>query len=520
MTRNVTTVEPLFIKECDMPSPNIAHIAIVRAISRSISPQGIEGVQRIGPLWRIYLKSTAFRVQLMTRKSIVLSGKMVALYDQNPLRTHQSSPEDRKDKLTIRGLPISVSNEEVGLTLASKDIVLCSDVKFSCMRDENGSLTSYKNGDRFVYCNPFDEPLPRNQTICNFSCLVLHHGKDSLHCKSCNTAGHKVGDPMCKAKAAKDSILAFSGYQHPLSNQYPTPISAFNLDNPFRSVEHAFYWKMAMEFQQLQLADRIMDAAHAGIVKHLSKEMDEKDRYTWENENIDIMKELLMEKSRSCNEFRECLLMNKEKVLADCTFNKMWGTGLNKWITEATKPDYWPGNNTLGALLMDVTESIIMSPSPMDSENVVNEDQDGTSEDELTDEGGLDDEGEHVVEEDMNEEGEKNENGEKNEEGEKLEKSETLEETLEATQIHSQRNQRQKRKAKKKGKNSQNSQNTQHMENDRKDNQGLNDKSNAITKSEKSKTVDIRMYLDPQTGKRKTTETTPEKQENSKKVIT
>jgi hypothetical protein len=33
------TVEPLFLKEADMPSPNIAHIEIVRAMSRSISPQ-------------------------------------------------------------------------------------------------------------------------------------------------------------------------------------------------------------------------------------------------------------------------------------------------------------------------------------------------------------------------------------------------------------------------------------------------------------------------------------------------
>jgi hypothetical protein len=75
MANMITAVEPLFIKECDMPSPNLANIAIVRAISRSISPQGIDGVQRIGPLWRIYLKSTAMRIQLLTRKNIVVSGK-------------------------------------------------------------------------------------------------------------------------------------------------------------------------------------------------------------------------------------------------------------------------------------------------------------------------------------------------------------------------------------------------------------------------------------------------------------
>ena len=73
----------------------------------------------------------------------------------------KTSPEDRKDKLTIRGLPLYVSNEEVALLLTSKDIVLSSAVKFACMRDENGALRSYKNGDRYVYCEPFEVPIQR-----------------------------------------------------------------------------------------------------------------------------------------------------------------------------------------------------------------------------------------------------------------------------------------------------------------------------------------------------------------------
>ena len=50
----------------------------------------------------------------------------------------------------------------------------------------------------------------------------------------------------------------------------------------------------------------------------------------------------------------------------------MWGTGLNKWVTEATKPDFWPGSNMLGAMLMDLTEELITSTS---SEDVMVPDQ-------------------------------------------------------------------------------------------------------------------------------------------------
>ena len=111
MASTTDSVEPLFLKEADLPRQDIAHIEIVRAVARCISPQGIEGAQRIGRLWRIYLKSTTFRLQLLAKSNIVLSGKMVPLYEQNPFRTNQKSPEDKKDKLTIRGLPKSVSKK-------------------------------------------------------------------------------------------------------------------------------------------------------------------------------------------------------------------------------------------------------------------------------------------------------------------------------------------------------------------------------------------------------------------------
>jgi ribA/ribD-fused uncharacterized protein len=515
----ITTVEPVFIKDADMPSSNVAHIEIVRAVTRCISNQGIEGVQRIGRLWRIYLNSIPVRLQLLTKKSIVISGKMVALYEQNPFSTNQKSPEDKKDKLTIKGLPKSVSNDEVKNFLVSKDIVMSSDVRWSFMRDENGSLTSYINGDRFVYCEPFDVPIPRSQKICSFPCTVLHHGKDSMHCKSCNTAGHKTGDMTCKALAAKDSILAFRGYQHPLSNHYPTPIDAFDFDfeQAFKSVEHAFCWKMASEMNQHDLAAKIKNATHAGVVKQLCKELNEEDVNTWENDNLQIMNDLLREKAKSCAEFRECLLENKDKMLAESAYSKKWGSGLNKWVTEATKPDFWPGNNVLGMMLMEVTSELLMSPvevqvDVLDAEchstitNISEENIAETSEQDSdigeveVEDGGKEEGEEHVIEtkKDNQNTWTKNTKGKKGK-GKRMDTKQNS------------------KASNGKGKEKQNKEDKAEEINAM-TTQRINDKT--VSTPSNSRPMDIRSYMDPKTGKRKAQETTPEKQEHAKKQVT
>ena len=54
--------------------------------------------------------------------------------------------------------------EENGVTLRSA-------IKYGCIRDSSGYLTSYKGGDRFVYVKLFDTPLSRSQKVGN-SCVT------------------------------------------------------------------------------------------------------------------------------------------------------------------------------------------------------------------------------------------------------------------------------------------------------------------------------------------------------------
>ena len=230
------------------------------------------------------------------------------------------------------------------------------------MRDESGSLTDFKNGDRFLYCEPLPNSIPCQQEVCGFYCSVYHHGRDNAHvCKSCQVmcVSHKSGDSDCPARAEEGDVIVFSGCQHPLSNHFITLIHAFGEPQQFISIEHAFFSKMSQDLELHHLADKIRNAEHAGIVKRLRKEMERSDKTQWEDNNMNIMRGLLLGKTRTCERFHQCLLTYKDKILSESTFSKCWGTGLNKCITQATRPKFWPGHNLLGVLLMDLTEWLI-----------------------------------------------------------------------------------------------------------------------------------------------------------------
>jgi len=262
------------------------------------------------------------------------------------------------DKLTIKYLPLSLSGDEVARMLKENNVKLASDVKYTCVREVSGLLTSYKNGDRFVYVEPFDPPLPKEQTVANFRCLVLHHGKESP-CLACDVAGHKVGDSICRAKPT-DPILSFRTHEHPLSNQYPCALEVHG--RTFQSVDHAFYWRMAMEFGKEELADEIVAAKHAGVVRRLALQLgDDSERWAWEEHNLGIMEEILECKAQQCDRFRDCLLENADMVLAQASRDKLWGTGLSAYVTEHTAPDFWPGKNILGAMLRDLTSQLLLA---------------------------------------------------------------------------------------------------------------------------------------------------------------
>ena len=383
----VQSVPPIFIKDSAIGVPSFTPYdmcsAVIRATNASSS---LEGVQKINGLWRLYFKDRTTRLQLCNKQQLLINGVNVPLHDSNPYTSGLSvvhslngAHTPSNDKLTIRDIPLSVSNDAIKQMLEEKGVKLVSSMKYGLIRDQNGQLTTYKSGDRFVYIKPFDAPLPKKQKVGNFPCTVIYHGKDAT-CKACNEKGHKVGDPHCKAKPIED-ILAFRSYEHCLSNHFPCHLHVFGED--FASVEHAYFWHMAKEFCKDDLAKEIKNSKHAGQAKRLSKQIaDDEGRWEWERDHIDVMKTLLAAKADQCIQFHDCLIEHKEKLLAEANPGTFWASGLSSYVTEHCSPQFWPGQNMLGVLLTELTQTLLMKEEEVN--NVTENSESSGDEDEVT----------------------------------------------------------------------------------------------------------------------------------------
>ena len=254
--------------------------------------------------------------------------------------------------------------------LEENNIELRSPVRYGKIRDLGRGLTEFKNGDRYVCVKPFYPPIPQKQIVASFPCFVVHHGKITK-CVSCQTYVHKVGDEICPAKPSED-FYAFKGFRHPLSNHFPCKLKVYEAE--FRSLEHAFFFRMASELGKADLAQRIKGCDHADSAKKMSADIaDDEERFRWEKANPDVMSYLLEAKAKQCEIFKNCLLESKDKVLAEATKSTIWRTGLSPYVTTHTAPNYWPGKNWLGGMLTELTQKLIHEDANIESEGDVND---------------------------------------------------------------------------------------------------------------------------------------------------
>ena len=365
VTMPIEDIPPLYLKNSELvrDGNTILHIHICKAVVRIVNASKVEGVQRIGNLWMIFLTERAARLDLYNKGTLLIQGRNHTLYDDNPYtatykpsdaNTHKSETR-HNDKLTIRNVPMWVENSDIKTMLEGHGVKLVSAIRYGLIRDEDGQLTDFKSGERYVYVKSFDPPLARRQQVNEHPCIIIHHGKET-QCIACGKTGHKIGAADCPAKP-KEEIKAFRGYTSPLSNHFECNLYVY--DEDFISLEHAYFWRMATEFNKEDLAAKIKNSRHAGIAKSLSKEIaSEEERQKWEEENIEVMERLLKAKAEQCEVFRIALLKHEQKTLAEATHSKLWGSGLSEYATTNTDPAFWPGRNMLGILLSQLALQI------------------------------------------------------------------------------------------------------------------------------------------------------------------
>ena len=143
----------LFLKVGDLaPQSNqkdfVNGLELIYAIENVTGRGTIEGEQKIGKLYRIYIKNENAYDKLFT-EGFVFRGQHVSLYSKNPFTVKEQSDTV---KIIIGGVPLSVAHQEFEKALIDLNVQIISDIKFENYRDNNGKWTSYKTGRRFVYC--------------------------------------------------------------------------------------------------------------------------------------------------------------------------------------------------------------------------------------------------------------------------------------------------------------------------------------------------------------------------------
>jgi len=242
------SVLPVFITQRSLPGESDRPYTVSEvcgACEKKTGYGSILGAQKLGSLWRIYPTKEAARTNLLL-SGVSLRGCLVTLCDKNPfvVQTRDGEREIQTTKVTIGGLPISFSNEDIEAMLAKLGAVARSALFMERDRDSSGGLTRWLTGRRFMYIEVPAKPLPAKVDLASFKATIYHAEQkqqpklqqkcgrclqmghiaractNEMLCFDCKKPGHKKGSPDCSAFTSLSNAAA-----HPPEDQHNTDSS-------------------------------------------------------------------------------------------------------------------------------------------------------------------------------------------------------------------------------------------------------------------------------------------------------
>ena len=222
------SIHPVFLKRRDIPSVGDGEVSVLEmclAAERVSGSGTIVGAQLIRGLWRIYPSTREARNTLLIQ-GLKLKNVMIKVSDDNPFTVRDFSGttglEKPTTKVFINDVPISVADAEIEHSLVALGCELRSDVKKQRARDNDGKLTRFLTGGRFVFITVPVTPLEKTVKVSIFSASVYHKEQkneprnvfcskcltaghhmsqceNEIVCRECKQSGHKRGSPTCPA---------------------------------------------------------------------------------------------------------------------------------------------------------------------------------------------------------------------------------------------------------------------------------------------------------------------------------
>lgn len=122
-------LKPVYLKDKEIQcgQNRISDYDLSIAVSNIIND--VKCVQKDRDLWRIYVDSTESRSQLLAQ-GIDLRNTNIRVYDTNPYSAGISSPSENVLKITVKGVPLSVDDNEVIKMLNDFNVSFTSELKY------------------------------------------------------------------------------------------------------------------------------------------------------------------------------------------------------------------------------------------------------------------------------------------------------------------------------------------------------------------------------------------------------
>lgn len=160
----------------DQVSKGTSGYRLSKACEESTGLDGIEGVQWLNGLIRIYPKTSQARNRLMM-KGVTLNKIHIPVIGTNP---NIVDGTEETVKLIIGKIPLSLANSEIEKALTQlPEVKRKSHMFYEHYRDDAGKLTSFKSGRRFVYIVKPLAPLPKSLKIVKWNASLYHYGQKS-----------------------------------------------------------------------------------------------------------------------------------------------------------------------------------------------------------------------------------------------------------------------------------------------------------------------------------------------------
>ena len=122
--------------------------------------------------------------------------------------------------------------------------------------------------------------------------------------------------------------------------------------------EHCYQWKAGLEVLRDDVAEAVIKAKSPWEAKQLAAPI-KRQIVNWDQIKYGIMQNVLIAKACTNERFKNDFMASDDKLLCEGLTDMYWGSGLSLYFTNTRKLQYWPSENKLGQILMNLRADLL-----------------------------------------------------------------------------------------------------------------------------------------------------------------